>query len=286
MTATDLTDEQRREVDRLLEQWLTRCRVAIAAYNDATTRGAMAGRQLGGTSAVVSAIVATAVFGTLQKDPALGWRIATGVLAVLAAVLAALHTFLRHEERSEQFREAARGYSRLRRRIERARLFPPATREAADALLDQLGKELAEAASGKPNVPQGIWDRADYKVNGTSDARGVRALRMRIREGMDFGVRDGGKGKALMECPDRYFTGLETAELVDLADIHTSGSNPASIKEARKRMLEAAARKRDKRAPLDVRRNGDGTYTIADGHATFAVAEESGWSRVPVRVVP
>jgi hypothetical protein len=284
MAATPLTDEERREVDRLLERWLTRCRVAISAYNDATTRGATAGRQLGGASVVVSAIVATAVFGTLQKDPAIGWRIATGILAVLAAVLAALHTFLRHDERSEQFREAARSYGGLRRRIERALLFGPATREAAETLLAELGAEMAEAARGKPNVPQGIWDRAEYKVKGTSDARGLRALRLRTRERMDFGMRNGAAGAALMECPECYFT--DTATLVGLDEIHSGGSNPDSIKEARKRMRQAAARGRDKRAPLDVRKNGDGTYTILDGHATFAVAEESGWSRVPVRVVP
>jgi hypothetical protein len=145
---------------------------------------------------------------------------------------------------------------------------------------------MAEAGRGKPNVPQGIWDRADYKVNGTSDARGLRALRLRTRDRLDFGMRKGAAREALMECPECYFTGLDTAELVDLADIHTSGSNPDSIKEARRRMRQAAARERDKRPPLDVRGNGNGTYTIVDGHATFAVAEASGWSRVPVRVVP
>ncbi|MGL1102679.1 hypothetical protein ACSTLM_00525, partial [Vibrio parahaemolyticus] len=76
-------------------------------------------------------------------------------------------------------REAARSYGRLRRTIERARLFPPSTREEADKLLEQLGNEMAAAGRGKPNVPQGIWDRADYKVNGTSDARGLRAFRLR-----------------------------------------------------------------------------------------------------------
>jgi hypothetical protein len=229
--------------------------------------------------------VATAVFASLQKNPALGWRIATGILAVVAAALAALQTFLKNAERSEQFRETARGYGRLRRKIERARLFDPATREEAHELLDAICEEMAEAGRAKPNVPLSVWDRADYKVNGTSDARGVRALRLRSREWLDFGVRDGAGGKALMECPECYFTELETAELVELADIRTSGSNPDSIKEARRRMLQAAVGERDKRPPLDVRRDGDGTYTIEDGHATFAVAQESGWSRVPVRVV-
>jgi hypothetical protein len=286
MAATPLTDEERREVDRLLGQWLRRCRVAIAAYNEAAARGASRARRLGATSAALSAIVATAVFATLESDPALAWRIVTGIIAVAAAALAAIQTSLKSTERAEQFRETARGYGRLRRTIERARLFPPDTREEADKLLDALSEEMAEAGRAKPNVPLSVWDRADYKVNGTSDARGLKALRLRVRDRLDFGVRDGAAPKVLMECPECYFTELETADLVALADINTSGSDPDSTQEARRRMRQAAARERDKRPPLDVRSIGNGRYWIIDGHATFAVAQESGWSRVPVRVVP
>jgi hypothetical protein len=285
MAATPLTDEERRRIDHVLEQWLTRSRVAIAAYNDAAARGASRARLLGATSAALSAVVATAVFASLEKDPALGWRIATGIVAVVAAGLAAIQTTLKSAERAEQFRETSRGYGRLRRAIERARLFPPTTREDADKLLDALSEEMAEAGRAKPNVPLSVWDRADYKVNGTSDARGLRALRLRAGDWLDFGVRDGAAPEALMECPECYFTELETADLVALADIHTSGSDADSTQEARRRMRQAAARERDKRPPLDVRSIGNGKYWIVDGHATFAVAQESGWSRVPVRVV-
>ncbi len=203
---------------------------------------------------------------------------------MLAAVLAALQTFLKNAERSEQFREAARGYGRLRREIEQARLFGPGTREEAVELLDAIGEKMAEAGRGKPNVPLSVWDRADYKVNGTSDARGLRALRVRSREWLDFGLRDGAADRALAECPECYFTDLG-AGLVALGVVRTSGSSPDSVKEARRRMREAAAHRRPKRGPLDVLEHADETYTIIDGHATFAVAQEAGWSSVPVRVV-
>jgi hypothetical protein len=277
LTGTPLTQEEREGVDRLIREWLVRCRVSLKAYNDATTRTATHSRWLGGTAAGLSALVATAVFASLKENPSTWMQILTGVVAVLAGVLSALHTTLRSNERAEQFREAARGYGSLRRRLEQALLFGPATREEAKETLEELYKALADAGRGKPNVSRSVWDRAEFKVKGTSDAHGLRARLL--------GIRTGAATPKLLECHECYFSDLGTAELVALTSVETSGSSPDSVKEAGRRMREAAARRREKRPPLDVRSNGDGTYTIIDGHATFAVAQESGWSTVPVRVV-
>jgi hypothetical protein len=287
MTATPLSNDERRQVDLLLRRWLERARVALAAYNDATTRTIAAERRLGIPAVLMTALVGTGVFATLQEDPALPWRIATGILAVLAALLTALQTFLRQAERAEQYREAARSYSRFRRRIERAQLFPPDTREETQALLDELSEELAAAARGKPNLPQRIWDRADYKVRGTSDARGPRALWLRVRDALDFGLSERDV-RRVEEDHARYFSGLDTAETVPISDLRPSRearSQPASVATARRRMHEAAAGMRERRPPLDVRETDDGGYVIVDGNATFAVAAEDGWETVPVRVL-
>jgi hypothetical protein len=280
-----LTDADRTHIDRLLEQWLSRARVALSAYNDATTRTLASERRLGVPAVICSALVATGLFATLQKDPALGWRIATGVIAVLAAVLGSLQTFLRQAERAEQYREAARSYGRVRRRIERARLFPPTTRSEAEQLLDDLGEALADAAHGKPNLPQRIWDRAEYKVKRMSDARGVRALLIRMRDRFDFGLAE--PPPRLPEEHARYFSGLDEATIVPVWQVSPSADKDApasSVATARTRMREAAAGARTKRPPIDVRPSRDGRYEIVDGNATFAVAAEEGWQTVPVRV--
>jgi hypothetical protein len=95
---------------------------------------------------------------------------------------------MRLSDRAEQYRVAARAYGVLRRRIEQARLLPPVTRQQADALLSEIRQDLHDAAVGKPNVPQHIWDMAQYRVNGASDARGFWALWLRIRQGVHFGI--------------------------------------------------------------------------------------------------
>jgi hypothetical protein len=62
-------------------------------------------------------------------------------------------------------------------------------------------------------------------------------------------------------------------------------AQPAAVATARKRMREAASGMRRLRAPLDARERPNGCYVIVDGNATFAVAQQDGWERVPVRVV-
>jgi hypothetical protein len=287
MSDETLSEEQRREVVVVLERWLQRCRVALSAYNEATTGTIAAERRLGIPAVALSAVVATAVFATVENQPALGWRIATGAVAVAAAVLTALQTFLRHQERAEQFRSAARSYGRLRRRIELAILFPPATRESAKAVLDDIAEGLAEAGRGKPNVSQAIWDRAEYKVKGRSDARGLRALRMRLRGALDFGV--GARAEQeLVQDHDRYFAGLDEAVVVPVSRIRPMSDHsiePQSVATARQRMRDASTGLRERRAPLDVREGPAGELLLVDGNATFAVALEEGWTTVPVRYV-
>lgn len=268
----------------VLSEWLIRCRVALSAYNEATTRAVAAERRLGVPAAVLSALVATSVFSSLENDVSL--RVVTGTLAIAATILAALQTFLRHEERAEQFREAARSYGMLRRRIERARDFPPATGDEALAVMKELEEALSSAAVGKPNVPQSIWDRAELKVKGRCDARGFRALCLRLRDRFDFGMA-GRRPVKLEEDHDLYFKELDGAQIIGIDELMLSKSasaQPQSVEVARIRMTEAAAGRRGRRAPIDVVPEGTSGFLIVDGNATFAVAQQAGWQTIPVRI--
>jgi len=155
-----LTGAGREEVLSTLGVWLDRCRAALDAYNAATVKAAAVDRWLGASAAALSAVVATSVFATAQAETDVRWRLATGAVAVAAAVLAALQAFLRHGERSDRYRETARRYGAVRRRIERALVLPPDSRDDAAALLADVAGALDDAGTGKPNVPGRIWARA------------------------------------------------------------------------------------------------------------------------------
>jgi hypothetical protein len=48
-------------------------------------------RRLGVPVVLLSAVVATSIFATVAADPALGWKILTGLLSLAAAMLASLN---------------------------------------------------------------------------------------------------------------------------------------------------------------------------------------------------
>jgi hypothetical protein len=86
----------------------------------------------------------------------------------------------------------------------------------------------------------------------------------------------------LIEDPDLYFVRTPGAKLLPLELLSPNkpaASQPASVDRAEQLMRDAAAGRCERRAPITVRRQGDG-YVIVDGNATFAVAERHGWAAI------
>lgn len=84
----------------------------------------------------------------------------------------------------------------------------------------------------------------------------------------------------LIENHDLYFTKPKGSIDIPMDRLTPDHHEPASIRNAMKYMAEAAAGKRDKRKPISLRDNGDGTYTVTDGNATFGAAKAAGWSSI------
>tara|TARA_R110000782_G_scaffold55304_1_gene116564 strand:- start:268 stop:3549 length:3282 start_codon:yes stop_codon:yes gene_type:complete len=83
-----------------------------------------------------------------------------------------------------------------------------------------------------------------------------------------------------------YFT--RTNDTVDLnlsQIIPTKGADNKGIPVAKNLMNEARDGKRGKRGPLSVIDNGDGTYKLMDGNATFFAAKDMNLENLPVRVL-
>ncbi|MEX5718464.1 SLATT domain-containing protein [Geodermatophilus maliterrae] len=74
----------------------------VLAINKDNAHFAMAERlqarhkAFGVPATITSVIVSTAIFTTLQEEAALGWKISTGLLSLVAAVLTALQTFFNY----------------------------------------------------------------------------------------------------------------------------------------------------------------------------------------------
>lgn len=150
----------------LLREWQQRASVSQDAHYLIATRLGSYNLVFGIPVVVFTTIVGTSVFATLQENVGVGWRIAVGIVSVLAAVLASLQTFLRFQERAEKHRAAAEHWASIRREIDQMLALHPdylAERTDPKAYLDQLRRRMGEVSAQSPEIGDKDWSAADAR---------------------------------------------------------------------------------------------------------------------------
>lgn len=147
------------EQDRLLADWHRRAWASQSAHYSMATRLRRRNVWLGLPVVILSTVVGTSVFATLSRDTATpdSLKVVVGSLSVLAAILAALQTFLRFAARGEQHTLAADWYAAVRREMEEIMATPHAQREKPVPTLDRLRKEMNKIGSQAPMVGEKAW---------------------------------------------------------------------------------------------------------------------------------
>jgi conflict system pore-forming effector with SLATT domain len=145
--------------DELLLKWSERVRRAQAAHYDSAVRCSRQHFWIGVPVVILTALIGTSVFVTLQKEAGFYVKLTVGLASVAAAVLAGVQTFLRFLERAESHRIAALRFGALRKEIEYMQAFPPEDSEQmkniAKALLDRWNNINEEA----PTANQKFYER-------------------------------------------------------------------------------------------------------------------------------
>jgi hypothetical protein len=118
---------------------------------------------LGVMVVTLSIVVGTTLFVNLQKTDSRGWQIAAGVVAMVAAVLAGLQTFLNYSERRESHQEAGVRFGDLKRWAELLRADPPPQDDEFRDKLVVLQEALTKAEEASPPVPTSLFRRAEKK---------------------------------------------------------------------------------------------------------------------------
>jgi hypothetical protein len=124
-------------------------------------------RRLGIPVIITTTFVSTAIFTTLTEETAVGWRVATGIVSVAAAVLAALQTFFGFAEQAQRHLGSAIGYSSLRRRFEHFLLkfgLEGADRAQALSALDALTQELDKLEATGPPIDEVVYDEVRERM--------------------------------------------------------------------------------------------------------------------------
>jgi hypothetical protein len=143
------------EVHHALAEWRNRAAAAAETHFATANRLSALNMVLGIPVVVLTALVGTSVFATLQESVSTRMRIYAGVAIVAAAVLASLQTFLSSAQRAETNWEAAEMWSAIRRGItEKLALNPEniATHENPEQYLDGLRKRMDEVALESPGM--------------------------------------------------------------------------------------------------------------------------------------
>lgn len=158
----------RVEADALLYKWERRAMLAVFSYAGSADRCAAWNIRLGSTSVILTAIVGTSVFATLQVNPSTIARIGVGLLTVAAAASSAVHVFAGLPDRKSAYEQALRRHAAIRRRIEIARVRLAASGESPSIWneVEAIKGEVDSAAASSPNAVGRLWEQVKRQMKG------------------------------------------------------------------------------------------------------------------------
>jgi hypothetical protein len=137
----------------LVEEWLSRVDRMKDAHYSAATVLQRSHMYLGLPSAILSAVVGAAVFASLSGTDSVAMKVATGLVSLLAAVLAGLQTFLRHAERAEQHRVAGAKYGALKSELQLLQTFLPTDPTKVETRLEVVRRRWDQIREKSPAIP-------------------------------------------------------------------------------------------------------------------------------------
>lgn len=142
---------------QLLLKWLVQVRVNAVGHCHSSTRFERLNYILGIPVVVLTTVVGTSVFASLETDPSPYLQIGVGIISISAAVLASLQTFLGYSDRAGRHSNAATRYGALQKRLEQALVLPPDSKEGIKEFFDQFRVDFEEQRKLSPNIPHEIW---------------------------------------------------------------------------------------------------------------------------------
>jgi hypothetical protein len=154
-------------VEHLYSSWHRR--VAAAEYGHRLMSDRMRTRHLmlGIPVVVLTTVVGTSVFASLQSSANVPTAItvAVGTLSLTAAVLSSLQTFMRYALRSDGHRIAAIRYETLRRDMAEVLAMPRDARADPARELDSVRGRLDRYAKESPLIGQRLWEELAKKFH-------------------------------------------------------------------------------------------------------------------------
>lgn len=163
------TSQQR---SRLVGEWHQHLRTMNRVHREMQADAGKRARSLAMATTVISAVVGTSIFTTIESSPAVGWKIAVGMLSIAGAVFGAIQSSLNLADRQAQHQSAAEAFGQLRREIEIwGALGSVDTLDAKD--LKEFVERWNNAEAGAPSIPTDKYWESATKVSQDEQAHPV-----------------------------------------------------------------------------------------------------------------
>lgn len=150
-----------------VQEWANGLRLSQTVHHLMAERCAKRNKRLGVPAVILTAVVGTALFATVEDNPSNVWRIAAGLLSVTAGVLVSLQTFLAYDARERTHRTIASRYADLRRILEQERL----SGEVRNECLTHIRERWCEIDGAATPTPERLRARALKKIKEDAAAK-------------------------------------------------------------------------------------------------------------------
>ena len=175
MSANSMTNPklifEPENVEELLQGWLLHVHKGRDRHDLAARRCDRIRWWLGGSAAVLSAIVGTTIFAAVEKhldNSSLTLKVLIISVGIFAAIVTGLSTFLNLAERTEKHRSAGVHYKEIVWELERILSQSTAQMTRDDPALTKIQQQLADLEGTAPVVPEKLYAQVedDWKHRG------------------------------------------------------------------------------------------------------------------------
>jgi hypothetical protein len=161
-----ITTDKRSDIIKMADEFKNHLKVSGKAHYIAADRRSRQYTALGLPVVVITSIVGTSIFATIEDNPEVGWKILVGIVSLLAAVLSAAQTFFRFSERAQEHKSAGAAYARLHREVQIFELKYPegaGDRSAALRELARINDRIGDLAESSPQLDYRFREKVHKK---------------------------------------------------------------------------------------------------------------------------
>jgi len=146
----------------LLDQWRLGLRISHRAHHEAAKYYQRLHLIFGVPTVVISALLSTTVFATLEHSNVTSIKYILSILSVVMVVMSSLQAFLRYAELSERHKTAAAQIGEVRRDLEQHLAF--VNTPITELAVEELRKKWDAADRQAPTIPTSIYRKVEKLI--------------------------------------------------------------------------------------------------------------------------